>query len=189
MLTVCSCSFIKDKFGGNKGNADGPATVETFEAAVENTNAAGIIVKSEVETALGKLTSEFDIAYKADGSATVEYKCEKFNLIGEGDEEKSVIEGTVVRAADGTYTGDVPEGLDLSSVNASAALNLDSVKDAAVINEAGDVLEVNVPSAKSAEVFGAEFSRDAVLEIFLANGVVSQMKITFEGGKITYQYS
>ncbi len=187
MLTVCSCSFINDKLG--KGDAGATAGIGAFETAIENTNASGVEVKSEVETTRGKLTSEYSVSYKNDGSATIEYKYEKFNRIGEGEGEKSVIEGTVVRAADGTYSGDVPEGLDLSSVTASAALNLDPVKDAAEINESGDVLKVAVSAANSSEVFGSAFSRDVALEIFIANGVVSQMKITFEGGIITYQYS
>ena len=183
MLTICSCSLFD-----NKEDTTG---VGAFETAIANTNASNVKVKSEVETAIGKLTSEFSISYKADGSATIEYKYEKFNLIGEGaeNEEKSVITGKVTRAADGTYSGDMPEGVDLSSVAASAALNLAPIKDSAVVSEVGDVLNVTVPAAKSAEVFGSALSYDAELEISIKNGVVTFIEITFESGKITYQYA
>jgi hypothetical protein len=83
----------------------------------------------------------------------------------------------------------MPEGLDLSAVAAAPALKLESVKDAAVVNEKGDVLTVAVPADVSAEVYGSALSYDSELEIFIKNGAVSLMEITFEGGKITYQYA
>ncbi len=187
MLTVCSCSAIKDKFG-KKGE---DSLVAPFETAVANTNASNVIVNSEVETELGKLTSKLEVNFASDGSANIVYTYEKFNLIGEGaeDEIKSTVTCNIVRAADGTYSGDMPEGLDLSAVSAAPALKLEAVKDTAVVNEVGDVLTVAVSADVSAEVYGSALSYDSELEISIKNGAVSLMEITFEGGKITYQYA
>ncbi|MBQ3015387.1 MAG: hypothetical protein IJD79_01250 [Clostridia bacterium] len=187
MLTVCSCSAIKNKFG--KKNENSP--IAPFETAAANTNASNVIVDIEKETELGKLTSKLEVNFANDGSASIVYTYEKFNLIGEGaeDETKSTVTCNIVRAADGTYSGDMPEGLDLSAVSAAPALKLESVKDAAVVNEKGDTLTVAVPADVSAAVYGSALSYDSELEIFIKNGAVSLMEITFEGGKITYQYA
>lgn len=187
MLTVCSCSFIKDKLGLGGKSATGTAV---FEDAVKNCNASNVTVESIVETDLGPLTTTIVVAYKADGSAVITYTYEKFNLIGEGaeDEDKTTKTVTINRAADGTYTGDMPEGVDLTAATAAPALNLAPVKDAAVVNEANDVLTVTVPAANAAEVFGAEFSKDINLEVSLKSGALWTIELTFEGGSVTYTY-
>lgn len=185
LLTVCSCSFIKDKFG-----IGGAATgLKAFEDAIKNCNASNVDVKSVVETELGSLTSTIKASYKEDGSATITYTEEKWNdALSATEELKTVKTYTFNRAADGTYTGDVPAGLDLASVTASAAINFDPIKDVAVINEASDVFTATVPAASTADVFGSAFSKDVNLEISLKTGVLNTIELTFEGGKITYVY-
>ena len=185
LFTVCSCSFIKDKFGKKSETGIG-----AFETAIENSNASNVTVETKVDTDLGTLETTMVVAYKEDGSATITYTYEKFNLIGEGaeNEEKTKKTVTINRAADGTYTGDMPEGVDLTSVTASAAINFESVKDAVAINEGNDVLTVLVPAANTAAVFGSEFSKDVNLEISLKDGALYVIDMTFEGGRITYTY-
>ncbi len=188
IVTVCSCDMVdgvKDKVN----QITGKATVADFEAAIANTNASSVVIETVSKTALGDLKSKFEVYFKADGSATVKCSYEKFNLIGEGDPEdiKSTVLTTVYRNADGSYSEDI--GVDLSSVTAAAALNLSAVKDAAVINEAGDVLSVTIPATKTAEVLGVNFAYDVDLEISIRNGVISFMKLNYTGGSATYQYA
>ena len=185
LLTVCSCSFIKDKLGIG-GSATG---IKAFENAIKDCNASNVDVKTVVETELGSLTSTIKATYREDGSAVITYTEEKWNdALSATEDLKTVTTYTFNRAADGTYTGDVPEGLDFASITASAAINLASIEDAAVINEASDVLTVTVPSANTAEVFGSAFSKDVNLEISLKNGALYTIELTFEGGEITYIY-
>ena len=189
LLTICSCSFIEDKLGGLFGGS--ASGLGAFEDAIKNSNASNVTVESVVETELGTLSSKIVVAYKADGSAVITYTYEKFNLIGEGadNEDKTTTTVTINRAADGTFSGDMPEGVDLSAAAASPALNLAPIKDAATINESSDVLTATVPAANTAEVFGSEFSKDVNLEISLNAGVLKFIELTFEGGSITYTYA
>lgn len=190
MLAICSCSLFK-KGGDNDDNGNTASGLEAFENAVAATNASYVKYDAEVETDLGKLTTSMTVSYNNDGSATITYAYDKFNSIDEGaaDEIMSTVSGTILRAADGTYSGDVPEGLDVSGTAASPAINFAPVKDSAVVSEKGDVLTLTVPAANSAEVYGSAFSKDSTLEIFIKGGVVSLMEITFEGGVVTYQYN
>ena len=185
LLTVCSCSFIQDTLGIG-GSATG---IKAFENAIKNCNASNVDVKSVIETDLGSLTSTISVAYKEDGSAVVTYTEEKWNdALSATEDLKTATTYTFNRAADGTYTGDIPEGLDLASVTAAPAINFDPIKGDAVINDASDVLTATVPAANTAEVFGSAFSKDVNLEISLRSGALDTVELTFEGGKITYTY-
>lgn len=185
LFSVCSCSFIEDKLGIG-GGATG---LKAFENAIKDCNASNVSVVTVVETELGDLESTISVAYNQDGSALITYTYEEFNLVDSATEDlKTVTTVTINRAADGTYTGDVPEGLDLAAVTASAAINFAPVKNDVVINESSDVLTVVVPSANTAEVFGSEFSKDVNLEISLKEGALFAIDLTFEGGRISYIY-
>ena len=121
MLALCSCGWIKDKLGMGGDDGSSVAGLETFESAIANTNASFVKMESKVTTDIGDLDSSITVTYNNDGSASIEYTYDKFNLIGEGAEDKleSIVNGTILRAADGTYSGDIPEGLDVSGVSAS----------------------------------------------------------------------
>lgn len=185
LLSVCSCSFIKDKLGIG-GSATG---IKAFENAISECNASNVEIKSTTETELGALNDIIVVSYNEDGSAVITYTYERFNdALSATEEEKTTTTVTINRAADGTYTGDMPEGVDLPSVTAAPAINLSAVKDAAVINDASDVLTVTVPAANTAEVFGSEFSKDVNLVISLRSGALFTIDLTFDGGKITFTY-
>ena len=185
---ICSCNTKKNNQDSNGG--DLLVGVPAFEAAIANTNAKNVKVDSVTESDLGTLTSSLKVSYKEDGSAVIEYSFEKFNLIGEGAEDdlKTTYTGTINRSADGSYTGDMIEGLDLSSVSAGKALNLTPIKDDVTINSASDVLKATVSAADTAAVFGSAFPEDVELELSIKDKAVKQIKITFESGSVTYQY-
>ena len=191
---ICSCSVIdgiKNKFTGNNNGDEGEVTgVAAFTKAIEATNASNVIVEATTETALGQLSSTLEISFKADGSAVINYSMERFNEIGEGEvgEDKTTVTGTINRAADGSYSGDMISGIDLSSVSQGTAIDLSVVSSVAEINAAGDVLTVTVPAANTEAVFGSAFAKDVNLEISIQNGVVKFINMTFEGGSIEYTY-
>ncbi|MBR2650318.1 MAG: hypothetical protein IKD45_01525 [Clostridia bacterium] len=186
-LTACKNNETPDN--GNGGNT---ATVETFTTAMANTKPTGAIITATVSTSLGDLTSRFNIVYAEDGSAVITYSYEKFNGIDEGaaDEVKTTYEGTVTRAADGTYSSDDASVPDLSAVNAGVALDLSKLDASKVtINEKGDVLTATVAAADTDDVFGTAFSMDMTLKISIADGQVELVNIDYEGGSIVCQYN
>lgn len=196
MLALFSCDF-KLPFGGSGdgGNTDGGNTdggnqsvgVAAFNDAIAKTNASNVIVESVVNSELGELNSRYEIIYNNDGSATITYHYEKFNLIGEGAEGeiKSEYNGTVTRNADGSYSGDMGE-VDLSGVTAGFKVDLSTLD--VTINEAGDVLNATVAAANTEAVLGSAFSEDVALEVSIENGAVSQIELTFNSGSVTYTY-
>ena len=189
LVMICSCDTVnnvKDKVNEITGKAP---DVSVFQTAIANSNASAVVVDIDVTTAVGELSSKYEVYYNEDGSALINYSYEKFNEIGVGNEYevKSTFTGTIRRNADGTYSEDI--GVDLSQVTASAALDLTAVKKDVKINDAGDILTVTVPQAKCAEVFGTEFAKDVNLELTLRGGALNLITVTYEGARITYQYA
>ncbi len=187
-LFSCELPFGGGKNNGGNGGGDTPVGVAAFNDAIANTNAANVIVESVVNSELGELNSRYDIVYNEDGSATITYEYEKFNLItGEdsGNELKSKFNGVVTRNADGSYTGDMGE-VDLSGVTAGFKVDLSSLE--VTINEAGDVLTATVPAANTQAVLGSAFSEDIALEVTIEGGAVKQIALTFASGSVTYNY-
>jgi len=187
MLALFSCELPFGIGGGNNNGGDTPTGVAAFNEAIANTNASNVVVETVVNSDLGELNSRYEIVYKEDGSATITYHYEKFNLIGEGadNEIKSEFDGTVTRNADGTYTGDMGD-VDLSGVTAGFKVDLSSLE--VTINEAGDVLTATVPAASTEAVLGSAFSEDVALEVSIAGGAVKQIALTFASGSATYTY-
>ena len=185
MFALFSCNF--ELPFGNGGNDNANEGVAAFTAAIENTNASNIIVESVVNSELGELESRYEIVYNADGSATITYEYEQFNLIGEGADNElvSTFSGVVTRNADGTYSGDMP-AVDLTGVTAGVKLNLAAVE--ATVNESGDVLTANVAAANTEAGLGSAFSEDVALEMTIANGAVKQISLTFASGSVNYSY-
>ena len=199
LLLVCcvaamsSCSIINKVLGKDDGEGNGnnaPTGFAAFTSAISATNASNVQVTSTTETSLGKLTTTLSVAFKNDGSAVINYSYERFNEIGEGaaDEIKSTVTGTITRAADGTYSGDMIDGIDLSAVAAGPALNISSLESIATINEGGDVLTATVAAASSEAVFGSAFSKDVALEITIKDGAVKYIDIEFENGSVSFIY-
>jgi hypothetical protein len=181
MFALFSCDF-KSIFGNKSGD------IAAFTEAIANTNPKNVVVDAVVSTAYGDLKSSITVNYKDDGSAVITYSTEKFNAIGEGaaDEIKSTYAGTIVRAADGTYSGDV-NNIDVSGVTAGFKVNVEAMKDYA-INEAGDVLTAKVAAADTEAVLGAAYSKDVTVVISINEGVVELVDLTFEGGSVSYKY-
>ena len=138
---------------------------------------------------LGNILFYVTVYYKADGSAVINYSYEKFNAIGEGDvnEIKSTVKGTVTRNADGTCSEDV--GLDLSTISAYPVIDLSEFSKTAKINDAGDVLEVNIPASRTEAVLGVAINEDVNLKMTLKEGVVGFVELNYASGSAYYQYA
>ena len=183
-----SCDFA-GMFGDGKEN--GP-DLSSFQNAVMNTDIKNIEITALTESDLGDLTATYKISYANDGSATINYSYQKFNEIGEGAEDEliSTYTGTVTRKANGTYEGDLPEGLNLNSLSLGMTLDLTPVSESATLSEDGYTLTVKVPKASTSAVFGYAFSQDVDFEMVLnSNLAVSTLTLTFNGGYIEYTYN
>ena len=191
LMIVC-CIFALFACAKKDGGDDtANATVSTFQDAIANTSPAFAKIETKVETSLGELKASFEITYKEDGSAVIEYAYEKFNTIDEGaaDEEKTTVEGTVTRAADGTVSGDATAP-DLSAVTAGTAIDLSAVKaENVTISESGDTLTATVAKDDTDAVFGAEFPADVTFVVTVNAGKVDSFTITYEGAEIKCNYN
>ena len=193
LLCVCSCDAVdkvKDKITG--GGDDETVEVDAFtkfENAIAAASASAVEVDVVTVTALGELKSSYEIVYSADNSAVINYSYERFYEFGEGpaDEIKETVSGTVYRDKDGNFTP--ATGVDLSAVTAAGAYDISRFKSTATINEAGDRLTVKVPKTSTETVFGSEFSSDVDFEMILVGDKLASMMLTYNGGKISYNYS
>lgn len=185
LVLLCSCAFVNK---AKRAVGLGPK-VSDFEEAIANTDASSVLIDVTSNTALGTLKTRFEVYFRDDSSAVIKYSYEKFNPIevGEDDEIKSTVSGTVTRSADGVYSEDI--GVDLSAVTAAVALDLSSFGKEAYINDAGDVLEVKVPKEKTADVFGVDFGKDVKLKITLNGEAVRFVELSYDGGSAYYQYA
>ncbi len=191
LLCACSCKGVdkaKDKItGGDSGeNVD---AFTKFENAIAAASASSVKIDVVTPTALGELTSSYEIVYNADGAAVINYSYERFYELGEGpaDEIKETVTGTVYRDKDGNVTP--ATGVDLSAVTAASAYSIARFKSVATINEAGDVLTVKVPKASTMAAFGTEFPSDVDFEMILITDKLASMTLTYNGGSISYNYS
>ena len=191
LLGVCSCGTVnkvKDKITGDDGEEEVDAFTK-FENAIASGAASAATVEVVTNTALGELKSEYEIFYNEDGSAVINYSYQRFYEIGEGPEGETVetVSGTVYRDKAGSFSQNT--GVDLSAVTAAEKFNIALLKSTAKINEAGDVLTVTVPKISTLGVLGSEFSSDVVLEMILVGESLASMTLTYQDGKITYNYS
>ena len=192
LIALCSI-FALIACGGNNnnGNGDGTVSVATFQTAINNTTPAFATVKTSVTTALGTLNAQYEITYRADGSASIDYNYERFNKLGEGadNEIKSVYTGTINRSADGTLTGDVNDAPNLNNVAAGTAMNLAAIAaENVTISESGDTLTASVAKDSTLNVFGAAYTEDVNLVITIANGKIDSIKITGDTMSIDCSY-
>ena len=181
VIALCSLLTFVACNGNNNNNQGGPATVATFQSAIDSTNPAFATIKTAVTTVLGDLNAKYDITYRTDGSASIEYTYEKFNKLGEGadNEPKTVYTGTINRTAEGVLSGDVNDAPDLDSVSAGTAMALASIPaESVTISESGDTLTATVTKDNSQSVFGVAYSEDVTLVITIANGKIDSIKIT-----------
>ena len=171
LILVCVCALFACGGGGNK-----------FVNAVANTNPDTATITTVTTTELGDLTGTFTVTYGDDGAATIEYSYEQWNKVGEGDEPKSTVTGTITRQEDGSYSDGKGFTGTADEVTAGFNLNLESVVETAEVNAAGDTLTATVLKADTETVLGVAFDYDVELKVVINGDVVETITVTFENG-------
>ena len=174
VLAFACVSCNKDKNedkDDDKGNTTVTKTPDeafaAFESALTKANAKNVVVSTVTKANGEELNAEFNVHFAEDGSATISGSYERFYGIGEGpdDEIKYSTPVTFYRDKDGKYTAN--NGVDVSSVEAAAALNISSLKASATISADYEVLTVSVAKDATLGVFGVAFNEDVTLTITL----------------------
>ena len=174
---------VCDKCGAKVENQDAQTQAfAAFVAAIANTNPSQQNIEVKVETDIGELNGSFAVTYNADGSATIEYSYEQFNELP-ADEAKTVVTGTVTRAADGAYSGAITGTVGTSATEIQ--LNLAAVKSSCVIED--EFLSVTVPAASNAAVFGVDLQADVTLAVIRSGDKIANYSLTYTSayGQVT----
>ena len=152
---------------------------EDFEAAISATDPAGFVGTITLDTAAGEMKGEYTASIAADGAVTVNYSFDSFNSINNGGagDVSSKKEGTVVRNADGTYSGD---GFTAAESVAGVVTSIKLDKALMNYNVAGGTLSATVVSANTAEVLGTELASDATFILIINSGKVVSLALSYE---------
>lgn len=177
LVLACVCALASCVFDSD------PAVA--FASAIANTDPEKATINTVTGTELGELKGEYVITYGDEGAASIKYSYEQWNKVGEGDEPKRTVTGTITRQADGTYTDGKGFSAKADEVTAGFTLNIAGVMDEAEINDAGDTLTVTVASADTEAVLGVKLAYDAELTVIIGGGVVESISVTFADGSNT----
>ena len=172
VLLAIACVFTMFSCGGKEDES-----LTAFQSAADETKPATAKVNVVLETPLGELNAEYNIAYNTDGTATINYTFEKFNEItvgGEG-EVKSTVTGTASVDANGNYTGD----LSGSAAAISPSFNFDPEKMEYTISANENVLSANVKAENTADVLGVEYGSDVVLVMNKFDGKIVSFTLSY----------
>ena len=184
LLAVVLCfSMISCKDNEKKRAAE---LAKSFNDAFAATDAATVTVDTTFETELGTLSARFVTTKNQDGTATISYSYEKFASAPEAAEagsDKVTVTGTVVRAADGTLSGDVPADQVIP-----AAFKLTLTDELTYTTGTGDnSITTVVKAADTQAVLGFAVATDVTLVIAKTNDKISTISMTYttDLGKFT----
>ena len=186
---MVSCLVFAVSCKKNQQEEEDVGGFAAFEKAISAASASSVVVEVKTIGDLGELNSSYEVYFAEDNTATIKYSYERFYEIGEGPEGETVkrTEGTIYRDAAGSYSNNA--GVDVSAVTAAAAFNIASLKSAAEINDASDVLTVTVPRMSASAVFGMTFKSNVEFKMILRDKALSKMTLTAADKVITYTYS
>lgn len=160
--------------------------IETYKTAVSNTALKSAHIEITAKNDFlpdHPLTAEYDVNYKDDGSATVNYTYTVYNEINEDTTDiTTTMSGYATISADGTVTGDVSATVTSA---ASVNFNLDLSKMAA--SEDHGILRANVSAANTEAVLGGAIGADVVFTLTVANGVVTGATINYTLDGVAYE--
>lgn len=178
ILLIACCVLALAACGKNNGLPDltNLSTVDDYATAVNNTNPTTVKVNVTYENTAPAaiLEGEYNVTYNVDGTATIKYKQEKLNAIGEGEGMERVEEGTVEVGINGELSGSIDS---VAVIAATKKLNLKAASYDYTIGM--DVLNATVKAKDTEAVFGVNLRSDAILI----------MRITSEGKVGSYSVS
>ena len=175
MLALVSCNRKKD----NKVDPIDEQAVADVQAKLNASAPCGVSIDVTLTAELGKLNSNYDVVYNEDGTATVAYSYEKFNMFDETSditEAKTTREGTVTIDAEGNLSEEVAGTAFVESVTFN--LNLDASKLLSA-NVVPGTLSAKVAAENTATVLGVAIGYDVDLVISTGIDGVNSVAITY----------
>lgn len=185
VFALASCNLISGNNGGNTN--DNKGTVAEIQSAIDASAPTKAKITVNLDSSLGTLNGAYNITYNEDGSATVNYSYEQFNLFSEDATkggEKTTISDTVTVSASGEINKPIHGAAAVEAV--SFDINLDESKLASASVVAG-VLTAKVEAANTEAVLGVAIGSDANLSITTGAGQITSAVITYttESGPVT----
>ena len=172
---VCVCGFKNNIIG--------------FMNAINDTNPSKARLELEEDVMYDDivLNGLYQVSYKADGTASVIYEIDQFDLTFTSENPIITVPGTLTVNADGTITGD--NGLN-RGVHIAILLDIDLANSALEFKVEGDNrISFKVSAADTAAVLGVAIDSDVTVGIEVVNGKVATMYISYANTTITAIYS
>ena len=207
VLTACGddeCTEHVDANGDNKCDnceadvtpepqppEDKPPVVEDkrpdFVSALAATVPTETVVTVTTNSEYGKLTSVYTTVYAEDGSFTINYSKQSYNLSLDPSNTDDIITetGTITCSADGNYS----DGGSFAGSNPAATgvkINISSDKLDYVISD--DILTATVSEADTREILGNAYAEDATVVIIKNNGKIISASVTIGDLEIVCEY-
>jgi hypothetical protein len=159
-----------------------------YQAAVANTSlvSANITVTASNDFFPNDpLFAEYDVEFKDDGSAVVNFTYMEYNEIKPGEDKGiySTYNGYATISPDGTVTGSQIN----ASVTAAASVNFNLDGTKMTVSEDHGILRANIPAANTASVLGGAIGADVVLTLTVANGAVAGATINYVLNGVSYE--
>lgn len=160
--------------------------IEPYKAAISATSLNSATIKITATNDFlpdYPLEANYEISYKDDGSATVNYTYMVYNEIKENSTDiTTTLSGYATIAADGTVAGDISATV---SAAATVNFNLDLGKMAAT--EDHGILRANIAAADTQAVLGGAIGADVVFTLSIANGVVTGATVNYTLDGVAYE--
>ena len=181
-----------DNNNNNNNNNDDntvPALdIEAYKNAVANTSLVSANIKVTASNDYfpnDPLVAEYDVEFKDDGSAVVNFTYMQYNTITPGGTQDitSTYNGYANIAADGTVTGSPIS----TNVTAAASVNFNLDLNKMTASDDHGILYANIPAANTASVLGGAIGADVVLTLIVSDGVVTGATISYVENGVSYE--
>lgn len=159
-----------------------------YQTAVANTSLASANITVTASNDVfpdDPLVAEYDVEFKDDGSAVVNFTYMEYNEIKPGGNQEiaSTYNGYATISPDGTVTGSQIN----ANVTAAASVNFNLDGSKMTVSEDHGILRANIPAANTASVLGGAIGADVVLTLTVSGGAVTGATINYELGGVSYE--
>ena len=193
LIVGCIFDFASCSLFGGKNDAP-TADVASIQKAIDDSAPASAKITVELNSSLGDLNGEYNVAFNNDGSATINYSYELFNEFNIDSIEqgfKSTYTGVVSVSADGVLSEEIGGIASAEAVSFDISLKEELFETVSV---EASVLRGTVKADNTYDVLGVALDYDVELVILTGSGRVTSIIINYvaESGPIeitaTYRY-
>ena len=193
LIVGCIFAFASCSLFGGKDDTP-PADVASIQKAIDDSAPASAKITVELNSSLGDLNGEYNVAFNDDGSATINYSYELFNEFNIDSIEqgfKSTYTGVVSVSADGVLSEEIGGIASAEAVSFDISLKEELFETVSV---EASVLRGTVKADNTYDVLGVALDYDVELVILTGSGRVTSIIINYvaESGPIeitaTYRY-